>query len=166
MLRAYVNDDLTLAQIGIYHGLSRERVRQILTKEDPTLYALAKRRRRGRTRLAVFVRNAEPPQSCRLCGGPAGTNRTSFCGQAHVQGWFALRYQHDTHYREGQRQRSRDVATTNLGPEHPLWEHAGMQPGSVAWHWGLRAVALGWPIIDRFRPEVRAQLEAALGRNT
>ena len=50
MLDAYVNDDLTLDQIARMHGMTRERVRQVLNKHDRTLYQLAKIRRKARTR--------------------------------------------------------------------------------------------------------------------
>lgn len=176
MVRAYVHDDLTLEQIGQRHGVTRERVRQIINKTDPTIYRLAKMRRKARTRhRRAMADGFSELRHCRLCGGlfEAGGLHRRFCSPVHqAVHTQILRYQIDAEHRETHYVY---VARWNAKSEDPKRRTHGervlageatrrgkrwLVPGSLAFHWAVRAYVLDWPVWEQFHPDVQAQVRA------
>jgi hypothetical protein len=183
MLRAYVDDDLTMEQIGARHDLTRERVRQILAAFDPTLVALAKRRRLARTRLRAFVATGTLPTrlECRLCGeGFIGDPHSTFCCNEHREIHLALRYQINPEYHDNfqrtmahwrLRQDPGDIYAHNVlagtvgAAPHPNGGgpvgHRWIVEGSQVHEWALAAYRNNWPVFEKFHPDVQAQIRAS-----
>lgn len=178
MVSAYVNDDMTLEQIGRRYGVTRERVRQITSGLDRTMCLLVIRRRAARGRLRHLV-NAGTPQirtECPVCGSQfEGASNRRYCSPVHQKVAVMLRYQTDDSFRERQQiatarwvvktkpdddPRVRDAQRVINGTrtERGRW----MTPGSLQFHWALRACALGWPIFDAFHEDVQRQIREHL----
>lgn len=176
MLRAYVNDDMTLEQIGQRHGVTRERVRQVLSKHDPTLYRLAKIRRRARTRLRNWVNAGSVARfgTCRICGDDFEMvdSKSVYCSPVHRQIWMLFRYQVDDRMRATHRaamakwflRNSEDqvqlryaervlAGTAEVGRRRRF-----IQVGSLNWHWALRAYVLDWPLFGMLHEDVQEQI--------
>lgn len=186
MVAAYV-DGRTLEEIGDVHGLTRERVRQIITRTDPTMQRLVMRRRGARARLLAFVNHGTLPvrRDCPTCGiGFEAPIHQTFCSPLHRDIHFALRFQVDEVRRQKQYEKvarwalehpekvteyqlrhARRVLDGTVGEEqgHRLGTRY-LIPGSLPYHWALKAGALGWPLFDRFHPDVQEQVRQALGQ--
>lgn len=187
IVQANVFDDLTMEEIGLRYGVTRQRIHQILTRTDPTLTRLARRRRKARTKLRMFVRDTSAPVvgSCALCGktfeaSPRGRprDRNVYCSPVHRQAYLALRYQlGDDDRRDDQRRAlARNVIRSGVGGARERYARrvlagtvgegetsavAGKRwivPGSVAFHWAVRAYVLGWPVFERLPEPIRNQI--------
>lgn len=171
-LVAYVRDDMTLEQIGRRYGVCRERIRQDCNRVDRTLYALARRRRKARQRLASLSGGAgyHGVGQCATCGENFTRSMSSqkYCSPTHYQVAIMLRYHTDDRFWE---RHGRAVARWNLAHDHGskvgaenvldgTVERRGrwLVEGSVAFHWCLRAYSLEWPIFDRLHPQIRQQI--------
>ena len=184
MLRAYVDDGLTLEEIGKRWNISRERVRQELNKTDATLYRLAMRRRSARRHLNKFVNKGATiiTRECFACGQTFSTATAlqTYCSSTHQRVAVILRYHTDDSYYETHKL---SVAKWVLKNQDRVpaysFDHAERKlqgtsedrgrwfvVGSIAFHWALRAYLLGWPIFDKIAPELQKQIkEYAEGEN-
>jgi len=175
MLKAYIDDGLTITEIARRHGVTRQRVSQVLQRYDPTKYALAVDVRRRRDRALRALNDGVPKLViCRTCGelfesGP----RRVFCSPAHRLAYQCLQYHVDDERRAAQlhaiarwtldnsddpRQvRSARRRLAGESEDHGRW----LVHGSLPFHWALRAHALQWPIFDELPPPIRQQVEAA-----
>lgn len=173
MLDAYVRDSMTLEEIGERHGVTRERVRQLISPLDPTLYKMEQLRRKGRTKLRARSKGSPVTiRECITCGKTFETTNTSkCCCPVHRQVYNLLRYHVDPKRHEHTRRNTAkfvlksDASETQKRfaqrvldgvelDEHGKW----MIPGSLAWHWALRAHALRWPIFDQLPGEIQQQI--------
>jgi len=183
MVVAYVRDDMTLEEIARYHGggITRERVRQILNKTDRTLYRLAIRRRQARTRMRsvgsghVSGGMGFYPRDCPTCGlaFTAENAMTMYCTPTHRQVALLLRYHTDDSVRTRHREAiARHGVANGVGsqifhdhvlndPKAIVSKGRWLLPGSMTWHWAVRALALGWPIFEKLPPEIQAQIREA-----
>lgn len=170
-MNAYVHDDMTMEQIAKRWGISRERVRQYLHREDPTLCALVKRRRAARTRLRKFVNEGRMTvrRDCRLCGESfEGASNRWFCSPIHYKAHVALRY-HTDERRHDQQTKANVEWQRSKGVGSAAWQanyDAGtvnergrwLVPGSLNFHWALRAFACGWPVFEEMPGDIQAQI--------
>ena len=179
MLSAYVNDDMTLEQIGQRHGITRERVRQLTSAADRTMCLLVIRRRDARSRLRRLVNAGSPSVlTCMVCGSVfEGDNRRRFCSPVHSKVAVLMRYQTDDTYRERHRLacarwaiRSESESASQVRYAQRLIagttverSYRWLVPGSLQFHWALRAHALGWPLFDAFHEDVQRQIREAAG---
>lgn len=174
MLQRY-RDGLTLEAIAAEYGLTRERVRQLLTVHDE--YHELRDARRDAARQAAAER-ARPPRPCRLCGTEftphAGLGR--YCCEDHRRMHHDLRY----HLVDDSRRTDhlRSMAKTYLarpehyGPERVRWAErtlAGLTTdrgrrwvveGSKAHLAATEAYRKGWAIFGRLHPDLQARIRA------
>lgn len=173
MLNAYMTTDKTLQEIGDPYGVTRERVRQLLSSYDNTMYKLARERRKARTRLRRYVDygDVQPRRECRLCGAP--TNRKS-CSREHHDVYTNLRY----HFADDDRRQSQQyaIAKHNLKAPHQVPDYQlrhsqrvfngeetdyhgrWLIVGSQNWQWAVRAYKLGWPVWNKLNPVIQQQI--------
>jgi Sigma-70, region 4 len=93
IVRRYVEDDETLQEIGDLHGLTRERVRQILEQagvDVATLYR-ARMARATERRQAEERRNAPPPKTCPVCLG-SHRRGAKTCSPECAEVWEQVRF--------------------------------------------------------------------------
>lgn len=189
-LVAFVRDDLTTEQISQRVGSSASQIRKDLRALDPTLYALAKRRRFARTRLRALERRIHRRdnrpvviRSCALCGEPFEVGKAqAYCSPIHQAAAMSLRYQTDPDHYEIHRKRIADWTLRNADHEvvddirlrHAERVAAGEEtkvhgrwliPGSLPFHWALRAYSGKWPIWERFHPDVQQQIREWVSEN-
>jgi hypothetical protein len=178
-LVAFVRDDLPNTQIAERYGITGGTLGSDLRAIDPTLYLLAKRRRLARRRLQRFVDRGtvQCVHSCHLCGEAfTGPEYRRYCSPVHQSAAMSLRFQTDEHFRVLHLGRVAKWHIANVEDNEVLVRHAKRRlagttrthgrwlvPGSVPFHWALKAHALGWPIWDRFHPEVQQQIREWVG---
>lgn len=174
MLKAYIDDGLTITEVAQRHGVTRQRVSQVLQRHDPTKYALAIDVRRRRDR-ALRALNDGPSRlvPCRTCGElfASGPSRR-FCSPAHRAAYQCLQYHADDNYRGAHLRAIARWALVNSDDPRQIkaarrrlageTEARGrwLVHGSLAFHWALRAHALQWPIFDELPAPIRRQVEA------
>lgn len=178
MLQRY-RDGLTLEAIAAEYGLTRERVRQLLTVHAE--YHELRDARQAAARRAAAERAlaaAPPPRPCRLCGTEftphAGLGR--YCCEDHRRMHHDLRY----HLVDDSRRTDhlRSMAKTYLarpehyGPERVRWAErtlAGLTTdrgrrwvveGSKAHLAATEAYRKGWAIFGRLHPDLQARIRA------
>ncbi|MET0786190.1 MAG: sigma factor-like helix-turn-helix DNA-binding protein [Paenisporosarcina sp.] len=184
MLSAYVNDEMTLEQISVYHEISRERVRQIMMAFDPGKYKVARMRRKAaikrQNNLNQWRKTRAITKTCPICGETFMTSKNSnqvYCSPKHQQLWVLLRYQISEEHREKALRSIARWTVVNSDNVHQVrysinklnqtvGEHGShragaryLQPGSLSFHWCIRAYALKWPMFDQLHPDVQQQIK-------
>lgn len=109
IVRLYVEDRLTLEQIGQLFGITRERVRRVLMRAGVTGWLVAKERTALRSAARDARKEAEreavlsalPP--CRVCQGPVRRLRSITCSSECAEAWNALRLHLDPEQAEAHR---------------------------------------------------------------
>lgn len=177
-LVAYVCDDMTLEQIGKRFGVTREMIRLDLNKIDKTLYRLALRRRKARQNLRSFVNRGSFmfTMQCHVCGEDfeADNEFRRYCSPIHYQVAMMMRYQISDEYRDMARisnaksniksgRKSQLAFAVNYldgtSKEIGRW----IIPGSLSFHWAIRAYILGWPLFDKLSEPIQEQIREHVG---
>jgi hypothetical protein len=186
-MRLYVHEDLTMQQIADRDGCTRAWVAYAISRFDPTLFALAKRRRKARTNMRRLARLDVSPkivQECKVCGVPfEGPPSRVYCTPEHHEVETTLRFQTNPDLRDAQAQRIArwvlaqvELGDTTIEPvrvRHAKRVLAGedkrrgrwIVSGSARERYALEAYENGWPIFDRLEPEVQEQIELLSARH-
>lgn len=178
-MTAYL-DGLTLSQVGERFGVTRQRAQQVLS-EDRALYALGKRRNAGRRRRHESTRTRKRSLTrCRTCGADfLGGLAERSCGATCAKVWLLLRHALEDSVTSDQHARHRVAIARHAlkASRDPVRVRYAMRvlegsaetrgrwlvEGGLAYHWALRAVALGWPIAELLCQDVQEQLRARHG---
>lgn len=174
-IRDYLFSDplLTLEDVGEKFGITRERVRQIASKDIGRYGQRFAERRRIRAEA-----RAKPPRFCAVCNAEVPPGKVRFCSEEHRQVMTALRYHVDPDRREAQKvavakwvlraaaeghpkvdERQVAFADRVLDPEvelevHGRWFTQGSQPLEYA----VEAYEKGWPIFEKLPEPLQKQV--------
>lgn len=171
---------LTLETMGRAHGVTRQRISQLVKRGDPVKLAMARRvleaRRRQREAVEELERLENRP-TCKVCGEPCPPASTIYCGPTHRDMYLLrFRYQCDDEFRSRQ-----IAATARWTLAHPeerepfqlrharrVLDGETLAPGETHGRWLVRgsqtmrdaveAYRRGWPLFGMLHPDVQAQV--------
>lgn len=161
MWRQWADEDRTLQQIADDHGLSRERIRQLLVDAYGTgLVGLVKFRREARDRLRTYVDRRVA--TCFICGvvyAPTGKDTRWSCCSAHAHMQNRVRLVCDPERKAKHSLLVRPVVPTY---SDPCWQkrtgRRWLAAGSEIHDLCTEAYANAWPLLDVLPDEIRQQL--------